>query len=305
VVDLNALRLPDLFAHLTADGSLDRLLEAARREDLAMAGDVTTEAIVPPEATCLATGMSREAGVVAGLEALRPALRALGCGAELQPCARDGETCRSGQALWRLHGPLGPILTAERTILNIVGRLSGVATMTCRFVREVAGTRAVICDTRKTTPGLRALEKYAVRCGGGTLHRLGLHDAVLIKDNHLAGLDPRGVAEAVACAAQRARARHELRFVEVEVADLDQLRAIIALRPLPADIVLLDNMSLPDLRAAAAIRDAEAPGLLLEASGGISLASVRAVAEAGMDRISTGALTHSARWLDVALEIEP
>jgi nicotinate-nucleotide pyrophosphorylase (carboxylating) len=303
VIDLNALSLPRLFDELTADGSLDRLLEAARHEDLGRAGDVTTESMIDEGWAVRATAVAREAGTVCGLMAAPRILSVFGCAADLNPILADGDACEAGDVLLQLRGALGPILTVERTLLNIVGRLSGVATLTRRYVDQVAGTSAVICDTRKTTPGLRSLEKYAVRCGGGTLHRIGLHDAVLLKDNHLAHLGPTELAPAVTRAAQAARAKHDLRFVQVEVDDLEQLRTLLGLEPGLIDIVLLDNMPADRLREAVALRDAAAPRVQLEASGGIGLDNVRAAAETGVDRISIGALTHHAPWLDVSLEV--
>jgi nicotinate-nucleotide pyrophosphorylase (carboxylating) len=303
VIDLNALPLPRLFEALTADGSLDRLLEAARREDLADAGDVTTMAMIEDGWEVRADGVARGRGVVCGLAAVPRVLAAFDCAARLEPRVADGEPCRDGDVLFRLRGALGPMLTAERTLLNLVGRLSGVATLTRRYVDAVAGTKAAICDTRKTTPGLRFAEKYAVRCGGGTLHRLGLHDAVLFKDNHLAHLGPAELAPAVSRAARAARARYDLRFVQVEVENLQQLRAVLQCEAGLIDMVLLDNMPVSALREAVAVRDAAAPAVRLEASGGVGLDDVRAVAETGVDRISIGALTHHAPWLNVNLEI--
>ena len=304
MLDLNALELPALFEALAADGSLERLLAAARAEDLAEIGDVTTASIIEPTARAEAVAVAREAGVVAGLAALAPVLQAFGSDARIEPLARDGEAAEAGRALGRIGGLHGPILTAERTLCNLLGRLSGIATLTRRYVDAVAGTKAVICETRKTTPGLRALEKYAVRCGGGTLHRLGLHDAALYKDNHLVGLEPAALAAAVAEAAQRAR-RAELRFVEVEADTLDQLAALLELPPGTIDMILLDNMTPDELRQAVARRDAHGAAVLLEASGGIRLENVRAIAATGVDRISVGALTHGAAWLDIALEVRP
>ncbi|MHC4427357.1 MAG: carboxylating nicotinate-nucleotide diphosphorylase [Planctomycetota bacterium] len=290
MIDLNTLPLPQLFDQLTADGPLDRLLEAARREDLADVGDVTTACMIDGGWEVRAAGIARRAGTVCGLAAVPRILEAFDCGAALE-------------VLFRLRGELGPILTVERTLLNIVGRLSGVATLTRQYVDAVAGTKAAICDTRKTIPGMRFAEKYAVRCGGGTMHRLGLHDAMLFKDNHLAQLGPTELAPAVRRAVLAARAKHDLRFVQVEVDDLEQLRALLQCEPGLIDIVLLDNMPVIRLREAVSMRDDQAPGLLLEASGGIGLENVRAVAETGVDRISIGALTHHAPWLDVSLEV--
>ncbi len=303
MLDLNALPLPGLFAALTADGPLDRLLEEAVREDLGDAGDVTTASMIGEGWEVRAEGVSRWAGVVSGGAAMAPLLEAFGCAAEIEILVDDGGRCGADQAIFRLRGRLGTILTAERSLLNLVGRLSGIATLTARFVRRVAGTRAAICDTRKTTPGLRALEKYAVRCGGGTLHRLGLHDAVLLKDNHLAHLAPSELVPAVTRAVRQARARHPLRFVEVEVDTLEQLEKLVQIESGLIDAVLLDNMSTGLLRQAVAMRDRHGPGLLLEASGGITLENVRQVAETGVDRISVGAITHSAPWLDVGLDV--
>ncbi len=301
--DLNDLPLPALFEALTADGSLARLLTAARHEDLAEAGDVTTAVMFDNGWTARATGVARQTGVVCGMAVVPRVLTAFDCAAELEILTEDGRRCDGGETLWRLHGEIGSILTAERTLLNIVGRLCGVATLTARYVEQAAGTRAVICDTRKTTPGLRGLEKYAVRCGGGTLHRLGLHDAVLLKDNHLAHLGPTELVPAVTKAVTAARRAYELRFVEVEVDDLEQLQLLLGLPDGLIDIVLLDNMSPEQLREAVALRDIGAPRLLLEASGGIGLDEVRAVAETGVDRISVGALTHGATSMDVSLEV--
>ena len=305
VHDLNDLPLPMLFEALIADGSLDRLLVAACQEDLAEAGDVTTAAMINDGWEVRAAGITRDEGVVSGIEAVPRVLAAFGgdADARFERLTADGSRCAPGQTIFKIHGPITSILTAERTLLNIVGRLSGIATLTALFVDQVAGTGSVICDTRKTTPAMRSLEKYAVRCGGGTVHRMGLHDAVLIKDNHLAHLGPTEVAPAVTRAVTAARRSHELRFVEVEVDDLDQLRLILGLDDDLIDIVLLDNMTLEQLREAVTIRDAENPRVALEASGGISLDDVRAVAETGVQRISVGALTHGATSLDVSLDV--
>ena len=303
MIDLNTLSLTALFDELTSDGSLDRLLAAARCEDLGESGDVTTAAIVDANLTARAAGVARDAGVVSGMAAVGRILESFDCAAELDLVAEDGATCKAGDVLWRLEGRLAPILGVERTLLNIVGRLCGVATLTARYVREIEGTGAIVCDTRKTTPGLRALEKYAVRCGGGTLHRSGLHDAVLMKDNHLAHLELGELAAAVTRAATAARARHDLRFVEVEVDELEQLQELLACPEALIDIILLDNMSPDQLVHAVAMRDARRPGLVLEASGGIDLDTIAAVARTGVDRISVGALTHGATSLDVGLEV--
>ena len=205
-----------------------------------------------------------------------------------------------GAVLAVVSGRMRSILTGERTALNFLQRLSGVATATARYVQAVAGLPCQVLDTRKTTPGWRLLEKYAVRCGGGHNHRMGLGDGVLIKDNHLAAVG--GGAAAVAEAVRRAREKYGSRFpLEIEVDDLTQFDAALAARP---DIVLLDNMK-PDLmREAVRRRNATAPGVLLEASGGVTLATLRAIAESGVDRVSVGALTHSAPALDIALDYQ-
>jgi nicotinate-nucleotide pyrophosphorylase (carboxylating) len=218
--------------------------------------------------------------------------------------ADDGERLVEGAAFISLEGPLRGILAAERTLLNYVGHLSGIATLTATFVERTQGTRASICDTRKTLPGMRMLEKWAVRCGGGTNHRIGLFDAMLVKDNHVAGLTPANMAARVASAVAEARARTPLRFVEVECDHLEQLQAILDLSRGTVDMVLLDNMSAGQLTEAVRMRDAAACGLLLEASGGVNLDSVAAIAATGVDRISIGALTHSAPCLDIGLDIE-
>ncbi len=299
-------------AALTPDALLDALLPAPARaalvarvlaEDLGDAGDVTSEAMVDADARARAVLRPRSAGIACGMRLAAEVLAQAAPGAHCSAHVRDGERVGPGAAMLSVEGPLRGILAAERTMLNFVGRLSGVATRTAEFVAAVAGTRTTVLDTRKTTPGLRALEKHAVRCGGGANHRIGLFDAMLVKDNHVAGLAPAAMAARVAEAACRARARHALAFVEVECDDLEQFRAIVALPAGTVDIALLDNMGLDALRACVALRDASAPALRLEASGGIRLETVRAIAETGIDRISVGALTHSAPCLDVGLDI--
>jgi nicotinate-nucleotide pyrophosphorylase (carboxylating) len=269
--------------------TLDRIVAAALAEDVGT-GDVTTEAIVDESATATATLVVREAGVVAGLEAVEAVFRALEPTVELTHLARDGDAVTAGTAVAQVTGPARAILTGERTALNFLGRLSGIATLTRRYVDEVAGTGAAILDTRKTTPGLRLLEKQAVAAGGGRNHRFGLFDAILIKDNHLRAAG--SVPEAVS----RARDLSDLP-VEVECDTLAQVSEALAAG---ADAILLDNMTTAELRAAVELVAGRAR---LEASGGITLDNVRAVAETGVDEISIGALTHSARSLDVSLEL--
>jgi len=267
------------------------LVEAALAEDLGRAGDVTSQACIPAEARLTAVFAARRPGVVAGLACARLAIAALDPSAAFQPLVEDGAAVAAGGQLARTQANARALLAAERVALNLLGRLSGVATLTRAYVEAVAGTGAIIVDTRKTTPGLRALEKYAVRCGGGVNHRFGLDDAILIKDNHIAACG--SVAEAVRLA--RAAAGH-LTKVEVEIDRLDQLEDALAHGP---DVVMLDNFSLADLRQAKALAKGRC---VLEASGGVTLETVRAIAETGVDVISVGALTHSAGVLDIGLD---
>ncbi|MBU1213259.1 MAG: carboxylating nicotinate-nucleotide diphosphorylase [Alphaproteobacteria bacterium] len=274
-------------------GLIDEAVAKALAEDLGLAGDITTDATVKAAATAIAVIAARKDGVVSGLALAEAAFRALDDGITFNPHVRDGAAVMPGTKIASISGSARAILTAERVALNFMGRMSGIATLTRAYVDSVAGTRAVIVDTRKTTPGLRAFEKYAVRCGGGGNHRTGLFDAILIKDNHIVAAG--GAAQAVKAA--RAHAGHMVK-VEVEVDTLDQLREVLAHG---ADAVLLDNMSLDELRQAVAINDGR---VLLEASGGVSLDTVRAIAETGVDLISVGALTHSAPVLDLGIDFE-
>ncbi len=271
---------------------VEPLVRTALLEDIAHGGDLTTDAIVPGDRRARARIVARRDGVVAGLPIAATAFSLVDARVRMDVRAADGERVGAGATLAELEGPARAILTAERTALNFLGRLCGIATATRALVDAVAGTNARIVCTRKTTPGLRVLEKYAVRCGGGGNHRFGLDDAVLVKDNHIA------IAGSIRAAVEAVRARvgHMVK-IEVEVETLDQLRELLAL---PVDAVLLDNMSPTQLKEAVA----EVNGrLLTEASGGIDLSTVRAVAESGVDLISVGWLTHSAPALDVALEI--
>jgi nicotinate-nucleotide pyrophosphorylase (carboxylating) len=268
---------------------LEPVVRAALAEDVG-SGDVTTNSVVPPDARCRATLELEEPGVVCGVPAVRAVFEALDPSVIVD--ARRDEGARITEvptAVAVIEGPARAVLTGERTALNLFGRLCGIATLTSRYVDLVEGTGARILDTRKTTPGLRALEKYAVRCGGGTNHRFGLHDAVLLKENHLrlAG----GITAAVAAARNG-------RPVEVEAETLDEVAEALAAG---ADRILLDNMTPGEVRRAVELAGGRAQ---LEASGGISLATVRAYAETGVDFVSVGALTHSARSLHVSLEVE-
>lgn len=278
---------------------IEPVVRAALAEDLGRAGDVTARACVPPGVRLRAVFAARRDGVVAGLETVTTAVRLMDAGAEIVTRATDGLSVAGGAALVEVEADAWALLAAERTALNLLGRLSGVATLTRAYVDAVAGTGARIADTRKTTPGLRALEKHAVLCGGGINHRFGLDDAVLVKDNHVAlcGGGAAGAAQAV----RRARASvGHLMKVEVEVDGLDQLDAVLAEGP---DVVMLDNFSLADLgEAVRRVRAFSGARPVLEASGGVNLSTVRAIAETGVDVISVGALTHSAPALDVGLD---
>ena len=268
-------------------------MRAALLEDLAHGGDLTTEAIVPPELRARARIVAREAGVIAGLDPALLAFELLAPGAtNATILVDDGSWTNEGAVVAELEGPARALLTGERTMLNLLCRLSGIATATRALVDAVAGTRARVVDTRKTTPGLRVLEKYAVRCGGGGNHRFGLDDAILIKDNHLALAG--SIHEAVARA--RERAGHTVK-IEVEVDTLEQLRE--ALRE-PVDAVLLDNMTPAMLAEAVRITGGS---VLTEASGGVRPETIAAIAAAGVDLISVGRLTHSAAALDLGLDI--
>ena len=302
--DLAALAPDALLDELMPPAALRALVASALAEDLGGTGDVTGDAMIPGAARGRATVRARAAGVTCGVRVALEVLAQAAPGAHASVHAPDGTRVGPGDAILSVEGPLRGLLSAERTMLNFIGHLSGISTLTARFASEVEGTRARILDTRKTVPGLRMLAKHAVRCGGGTNHRIGLFDAMLVKDNHVAGLAPDAMAAAVAAAAERARARHALRFVEVECDTVDQFRAVAALPPGTVDYALLDNMSPADLAECVRIRDAVAPRMLLEASGGVALATVRAIAATGVDRISVGALTHSAPALDVGLDIE-
>lgn len=275
---------------------IEPVVRMALAEDLGRAGDVTAMACIPEGARMKAAFAARKPGVLAGIDCVRLAVLAMDPKASVDLRLRDGDAFDAGAMLAVVEADARAFLSAERTALNLVGRLSGVATLTRTYVEAVAGTKARIADTRKTTPGLRALEKHAVACGGGTNHRFGLDDAILIKDNHVAVCG--GVAEAVRRA--KAFAPHLMK-VEVEVDGLDQLDAVLALidEGMAPDVIMLDNFSLDDLRAAVA---RVAGRIVLEASGGVDLTTVRGIAETGVNVISVGALTHSAPVLDIGLD---
>ncbi len=281
---------PDAFLSPFA---IEEAVTRALTEDFGRAGDVTSIATVPASLTGRAVVAAREAGVISGLPLVEAAFRKLDAGVKLTAHAYDGAAVAAGTVLMTVEGNARGLLGAERTALNFLSHLSGVATATSAFVRLIAGTKARVCCTRKTTPGLRALQKYAVRCGGGFNHRFGLDDAILIKDNHIA------VAGGIKPVLTNARsvAGHLVK-IEIEVDTLDQLREVLDAGL--ADVVLLDNMDLATLSSAV---DLVAGRLITEASGGITHASAAAIAATGVDYLSSGAITHSSVNLDVGLDI--
>ncbi|MEM1037375.1 MAG: carboxylating nicotinate-nucleotide diphosphorylase [Pseudomonadota bacterium] len=271
---------------------LDPIVRLALSEDLGRAGDLTTDATIPAGTQLTAHIRARKSGTLAGMDAAAHALHLVDPQTELTQHLNDGDTLSPGATIAVMQGEARSILTAERTMLNFLGRLSGIATLTCEFAEKIAHTKTKIVCTRKTTPGHRAVEKRAVRCGGGTSHRYGLDDAVLIKDNHIAACG------SIADALQRAHAyAGHLRMIEIEVDTLAQLEEALPHKP---HAVLLDNMNPETLRKAVEIVDGQC---VTEASGGITLETVAAKAETGVDYISVGALTHSAINLDVGLDI--
>jgi len=304
-VNPNALTLPSLYSHLTSDGLTHKLFELARREDLGPTDLDATTLAMRLEGAAEASVVVRAPGVCAGLASIGDLIEAFDSSIASQPRMNDGDRFSPGQTIATITGPTTQILAIERTLLNLLGRLSGIATLTSAFVERVAGTGARILDTRKTTPGWRALENYAVRCGGGYCHRLGLHDAVLIKDNHIAfsACGESELADRIRDAAEHARTSLDIAFVEVEVDTLAQLDAVLSIDTGVIDVVLLDNMPAPTLHEAVHRRNERSPGLLLEASGGVTLETVGEIARTGVDRISIGALTHQAVSLDLGLDI--
>jgi len=273
---------------------IQQAVKSALSEDIG-GGDATTLATIPEEASAAAAMRAREPLVIAGLALAEAAFRQLSGAVQISRAMHDGERANPGSVLLQISGPARALLSAERVALNFVQRLSGVATLTARFVEAVKGASATILDTRKTTPGWRRFEKYAVTCGGGANHRLGLFDMVLIKDNHLAALK-NATPNAIAAAVQRSRAKFPNLKVEVEADTVEQVEQAVAAG---ADMVLLDNMNLEQLRLAVEKCLGHAK---TEASGGVNLETVRAIAETGVDFISVGALTHSARAVDIGLD---
>jgi nicotinate-nucleotide pyrophosphorylase (carboxylating) len=270
---------------------VEQAVAAALAEDLGGVGDITTDAIIPAESQGEASIVARKTGVIAGLDLAEAAFKSLDLEARFTRVVVEGGKVEAGGTIVKVAGKTRALLTGERTALNFLGRLSGIATLTAAYVAAIQGTRAKIVETRKTTPGLRAFEKYAVRCGGGMNHRFGLYDAVLVKDNHIAA------AGGLASALQKLRSRvgHLVR-IEVEVDTLDQLEDALNF---PIDAVLLDNMDVETLRKAVALVNGR---VVTEASGGVTLENVGEIAKTGVDLISVGALTHSARSLDSSLE---
>jgi nicotinate-nucleotide pyrophosphorylase (carboxylating) len=287
----SSLLNPDAFlSPLAVDEAVHRALD----EDLGRAGDITSMATIPEATHAHATLIARQAGVIAGLPLAVATFQKLSPDISIQAHYRDGATVAAGVHVLTMSGPARAVLAGERTALNFVGRLSGIATLTADYVRHTAGTKLRICCTRKTTPGLRALEKYAVRCGGGFNHRFGLDDAILIKDNHVA------VAGGVRPVLERARSHvGHLVKIEIEVDTLEQLREVLDTGL--ADVVLLDNMDIAQLSEAVKLANGR---VVLEASGGVTRDSIANIAATGVDYVSSGALTHSAPNFDVALDID-
>ena len=292
------------------EDELRDLIGLAKREDLAQ-DDVTSRLMVAEDAVGVGTLVQKEVGVVAGLPMVEMVCRAyeerlrveMIPGFHMEIIEGRFSDARTTPLL-RVRGPMRSLLSAERVILNFLQHCSGVATHTNRFVRRAAGTAARIYDTRKTVPGMRALDKYAVRCGGGFNHRIGLYDGLLVKDNHLAGIPTRELASFLSHVVGRSRAEDPQRFIEVEVTTLEQLREVLKVDGI--HVILLDNMDCPAMESAVRLRDeSRRKGQVeLEASGGVTLETVRTIAVTGVDRIAVGAITHSAPALDISLEVE-
>ena len=271
---------------------VDRAVAAALEEDLGLAGDLTSQATLAPDAVATAVLSAREAGVIAGLDLAEAAFRLVGDGVQFTRKVSDGDGIKAGGVVAEISGPARQVMSAERVALNFLNHLSGIATLTRSYADAVAGTGAKICDTRKTTPGLRAFQKYAVRCGGGSNHRYALDDAILIKDNHIA------VAGSVTAAYKAAEAyAGHLVAIEIEVTSVAELEEALAAG---ARVIMLDNMDNELLRQAVAINAGRAK---LEASGGVKLERVRSIAETGVDYISTSQITMGAKPLDLGLDV--
>ncbi len=304
MIDFNACTLASFWHQLSTE-NLRRTVEDALREDGA-GHDVTTDALCDARRVRIGFIVTRQPAVCAASGLIEGFVDR---GSGLRGCViegmRDGAHLAAGTRILRLEGPLTSILPIERSLLNLLGIAMATATVTAQYVGAVAGTRAVICDTRKTIPGLRWLQKYAVRCGGGHLHRWGLDDAVLVKDNHIAGRSPEMYAQCIHGAVEKLRAtKTPLRFICAEADTLEQFASLLALPSGTLTVVLLDNFSIAMLEDAVQLRDRSRPELQIEASGGVRLDTVGAIARTGVDRISVGAITHSAGWMDVALDID-
>lgn len=282
---LNAPRMPTLL--------VEDAVRAALREDLGLAGDVTTDATIPAHAQAVAVMNAREPGVLSGIEVARVAFEMVSNEVTFTSLVQDGEALAPGVDVARIEGPARAILSAERVALNFACHMSGIASYTAIFAERIAHTNAKVCCTRKTIPGLRAFEKYAVKCGGGSNHRFGLDDAILIKDNHIAVAG--GVRKAIDAA--RAFAGHLIK-IEVEVDTLKQLEEVLSVGP---DVVMLDNMNLDELRQGVAMVNGRMP---IEASGNVNLDTIKDIAETGVDMISTSKITMSAPTLDLGLDIK-
>ena len=280
-----------------------QLIDLAQKEDLGD-GDITSRATIPADQQGLGSLVFRQPGILCGIPVIEQVLHCYDENLSLRNALNDSQCVNAGTTVAEVTGLMCSLLAAERVMLNFLQRLSAVATLTGQYVKAVEGTGAKIYDTRKTTPGWRELEKYAVRCGGGCNHRHGLYDAVLIKDNHLAALGECDLCAALTAAVRKIRSLDcQPDFIQVEVDTIDQLRTVIPVDGV--DIILLDNMTPVQLREAVAIRNeiSATASVQLEASGGITLENIRAIAETGIERISVGALTHSAGNLDISLDI--
>lgn len=308
--DLNSLTLADFASQLRQSGYPRRLIELARDEDLGDPGhDWTGELMFGPDDHRRVQLRARDHGVLAGITFMDDLLEVFDPSGTVQwkPMLVDGEKLSPGSVIAELWGNARTVVAIERTMLNLISRMSGIASLTKKYTSLVSGTNAKICDTRKTTPGLRVFEKFAVRCGGGTTHRMGLNDAVLIKDNHLAGIAGEDIAAKVESIVDQISSQGtKLWFVQIEVDTLEQFEQVLKAKPGTVDIVLLDNMTTEELMKAVEIRNAsKASGgasPLLEASGGVSMQTVQAIAQCNVDRISIGGLTHQAQSLDIGLD---
>lgn len=295
---------PTLDAFITQP-ELARLIAIAKAEDMGPDDtDITSSLFVPAHLTTTAAIRARQQGVLAGAAAIPSILAAYDTKLSYTPLLHDSAPLQPGSVVGHITGPLQSLLSAERVVLNFITHLSGVATLTAAYVNEARGTRAGIYDTRKTIPGLRKLHKYAIVCGGGRNHRIGLHDAILVKDNHIAHTPHASLGQALQHAITQARQlRPAPAFIEIEVDNLAQLESILHSTHHP-DMILLDNFTPSQLTQAVALRDKLAPAIVLEASGGVNLSTVKQIARTGVDRIAVGALTHSAPSLDLGLDID-